>query len=436
MSLTYNKTIIVIVSAYSSGGVRLPQLFAGRGYDCFHVTTRREWEVAWVHHYFNEKHFIKNFILDEEGDLSSLLAELKKYDVKAILPGCESGVPLADALLQHVDLPKNDFSLTQARRNKYLMIETIKKHGLSYLEQCKSSELDEILQWYHLNGAARVSERYGEKTRERVVVKPLSSASSDGVFYCHNAEELTKAFNTVINTKDVFGDTNNEMLVQEFIPGDEFIVNTVSCDGLHHVVDVWKGISHDANKVSNDIYAELVHANTDDHDQLSQYVKKVLDCLGIRNGAAHAEIRLTPNGPCLIEVGARMAGKVDFAVIENIFDCSPLSLSCEAALEPTIFKQRVIKAPAKFARYVYFFIDREGLIKRDPDLSMLYTIKSVASVTFAFKKGEILTATSKAFKRKRPGYAYLVADTKEQLEQDYVALRTAEQALYSSILDE
>lgn len=424
MTLTYNKTIIVIVSAFSSGGVRLPLLFSGRGYDCIHVTTTREWEMKWVHHYFNEKQFTKNFIVSDSNDLSSLLVELKKYNVKAILPGCESGVPLADALLQHFDLPKNDFSLSQARRNKYLMIETIKQHGLSHIEQCKTGKLDEILQWY------------GKKTRERVVMKPLSSASSDGVFYCNNATELAKAFHAVINTKDVFGDTNNEMLVQEFIPGDEYIVNTVSCDGLHHVIDVWQGVSNNSNFVSNDIYAELVHSSREDHQQIASYVKKVLDSLGIKHGAAHAEIRLTPEGPCLIEVGARMAGKVDFAVIENIFGCSPLSLSCEAVLEPGIFKQRTIKAATKFARYVYFFIDREGLIKRDPDLSLLYNIESVASVTFAFKKGEILTATSKAFKRKRPGYAYLVANTQEQLDRDYFALRVAEQKLYSSILDD
>lgn len=423
MSLTYNKTIIVIVSAFSSGGVRLPQLFAGRGYDCYHVTTRREWEMKWVHNYFNKDHFVKNFILDDD-ELPQLLEELKKHRVKAILPGCESGVPLADALLEHFDLPRNDFALSSARRNKYLMIETIKRGGLSPIEQFKSGKLEEILQWY------------GSKIRERVVIKPLSSASSDGVFYCHDAAEIEKAFNTVINTKDVFGDTNHELLLQEFIPGDEFIVNTVSCEGLHHVVDIWKGVSNDANKVSNDIYAELIHANTTEHQQLSDYVKKVLDCLGIKNGAAHAEIRLTPLGPCLIEVGARMAGKVDFAVIEDIFDCSPLSLTCEAALEPAIFKLRTVKAPAKYARYVYFFIEREGLIKHEPDLSMLYAIESVVSVTFAFNKGEVLTATSKAFKRKRPGYAYLVADTQEQLERDYLALREAEQKLYSSILGE
>jgi hypothetical protein len=424
MSLSYSKSIIVIVSAFSSGGARLPQLFAGRGYDCIHITTRREWEMKWVHHYFNEKHFIQNFILEDDSDLVTLLAGLKQYQIKALLPGCESGVILADKLLQYLELPKNDFSLLMARRNKYLMIEAIKKRGLSHIEQCKSDKLNDILEWY------------AKKKRERVVLKPLSSASSDGVFYCNNPDELTSAFAAIINTKDVFGDSNKEVLVQEFIPGDEYIINTVSCDGIHHIVDVWKGVSNNTSLVSNDIYAELVHATSDAHASLARYVKNVLDALGIVNGAAHSEVRLTPNGPCLIEVGARLSGKVDFAVIETIFGCSPLSLSCEAALEPDVFKQRVIKFPAKYARYVYFFNDREGLIKRDPDLSILYAIESVASVFFAFKKDEILKPTSKAFKIKRPGYAYLVADSNEQLEQDYLALRAAEQQLYSAIFSD
>lgn len=422
MSMSYNKSVVVIVSAFSSGGARLPQLFAGRGYNCVHVTTRREWEMKWVHNYFDGNHFIKNYIIDDDRDVESLLIDLKKHEVKAILAGCESGVSLTDRLLQSFSLPNNDFSLSAARRNKYLMIETIKQHGLSHIEQCRSDKLCDILDWFRM------------KQRDRVVIKPLSSASSDGVFYCHTADEIANAFNSIIHTKDVFGDTNNDVLVQEFIPGDEYIVNTVSCDGLHQVIDIWKGVSNDANLVSNDIYAELVHADCCEHKQLTQYVIKVLNCLGILNGAAHAEIRLTPKGPCLIEVGARMAGKVDFAVIDSIFDCSPLSLSVEAALEPVTFKQRVVKSPNKFARYVYFFTDKEGLINHEPDLSMLYCIDSVVSVFFAFKKGEMLKRTSKAFKGKRPGYAYLVADTKEQLERDYLCLRVAEQQLYSAIL--
>ena len=41
---------------------------------------------------------------------------------------------------------------------------------------------------------------------------------------------------------------------------------------------------------------------------LVAYATQVLDALGIRHGAAHAEIILTPTGPCLVEIGCRPQG--------------------------------------------------------------------------------------------------------------------------------
>ena len=88
----------------------------------------------------------------------------------------------------------------------------------------------------------------------------------------------------------------------------------------------------------------------------------------------------------------------------------------------------------KFARYVYFFSDCDGVIQHDPDLSAMFAIESVVSINFAFAKCDQLRRTSKAFRSPRPGYAYLVADTQAQLERDYLLLREAEKNLYVSLL--
>ena len=161
------------------------------------------------------------------------------------------------------------------------MIDTIKNHGLLYADQIKSNNLENIIKWFDCSGY------------EKIVLKPLSSSSSDGVFYCKNSSEITNAFSSIYGNKDMYNETNHEVLAQEFLDGDEYIVNTVSRDGFHFISDIWKGVSGDSNLVSNDIYADYISPDNEEHLVLSEYVKKVLDALGVHNGPAHNEIRLT-----------------------------------------------------------------------------------------------------------------------------------------------
>lgn len=426
MKTQIQKNIIIIVSAYSSGALLAP-LFSGRGYTCVHITTRREWDILRLRSYYREEDFADNFIIDTDEDFEKLLNKLKHYRIKLIIPGCESGVKLADELGQHFDVPKNDYQKSLARRNKFVMIETIKNYGLLHANQLKSNHLQDILEWFEKN-------KY-----EKIVLKPLSSSSSDGVFYCHDHHEITKAFETIYQHKDMYQETNQAVLAQEFLDGDEYIVNTVSRDGLHIISDIWKGVSLDTRLVSNDSYADYIAPHKEEYHLLRDYVVKVLDALGIDNGPAHSEIRLTSRGPCLIETGARLAGKVDFSAIESICGASQISLTARALLEPDVFKSlHSVKQPSSFesmsARYVYFASNCEGTIKQEPCFDEMLSIDSLASLNFVLGKGDKLLKTSKSIRNPRPGYAYLVSTDLEKLENDYQALRIAESNLYKSML--
>jgi len=420
------KNIILIVSAYSSGAFLAP-LFNGRGYSCIHLTTRREWDIIRLRSYYKEAEFIENYIIESDDDIEKMIQQLKKYSVKLIIPGCESGVSLSDKMSQHFDVPKNDYTKSLSRRNKFAMIDAIKNHGLLFAHQIKSNHLETITTWFNDNKF------------EKIVLKPLSSSSSDGVFYCKNSEEIAKAFASIYGSKDMYNETNHEVLAQEFLDGDEYIVNTVSRDGMHVISDIWKGVSGDINLVSNDIYADYIFSNTEEHAVLSDYVKKVLDALGIHNGSAHSEIRLTSRGPCLIETGARLAGKADYSVVENICGASQISLTAEALLEPQAFKRRIQSQPIfknKHARYVYFSSNKEGVVQKNPCFDNMLKIDSLMTLNFTLKKGDTLRKTSKTFRSPRPGYAYLVATDLATLEKDYEKLRQAESDLYIDLLSE
>jgi biotin carboxylase len=47
-----------------------------------------------------------------------------------------------------------------------------------------------------------------------VVLKPLSSAGSDGVFFASSEEEVREAFDVILSSSNVFGERNTSVLVQ------------------------------------------------------------------------------------------------------------------------------------------------------------------------------------------------------------------------------
>merc|ERR1712178_394386 len=60
-----------------------------------------------------------------------------------------------------------------------------------------------------------------------------------------------------------------------------------------------------------------------EQDALTSYVFRVLDAVGLRFGPCHTEVMMTPRGPVLVEVNARMHGlqgplMTEFATGTNI----------------------------------------------------------------------------------------------------------------------
>jgi len=57
---------------------------------------------------------------------------------------------------------------------------------------------------------------------------------------CRNAADLRAAFPAILSTKDIFDGHNEHVLVQSFLTGTEYIVDTVSVDGHAYVCGVWQ----------------------------------------------------------------------------------------------------------------------------------------------------------------------------------------------------
>ncbi|CAN0245566.1 unnamed protein product [Ectocarpus fasciculatus] len=81
------------------------------------------------------------------------------------------------------------------------------------------------------------------------VVKPARGCASGSVFRCQGEREAMDAFDKILGTPKYGtpGEFNDEVLVQEFLVGTEYVVDTVSRDGEHKAVAIWRYDKRPAN---------------------------------------------------------------------------------------------------------------------------------------------------------------------------------------------
>ena len=141
-----------------------------------------------------------------------------------VVAGSELGVEAADLLSEALSLPSNGSgALSEARRDKCKMQDRVGAAGLRSVRHARAECWGDVLgflDWVEM---------------PLVVLKPLRSAGSDSIFKCRDEAQARRAFEAIIHKPNALGGVNEAVVVQEFLQGTEYIVDTVSRDGQHKV---------------------------------------------------------------------------------------------------------------------------------------------------------------------------------------------------------
>ncbi|MFC8626789.1 ATP-grasp domain-containing protein [Streptomyces anulatus] len=318
--------VVVIVDGYSNAS-SLVTAFAACGFAAVHVLSSAEPRPAMIAPRAED---YREWLVCPDGDaVEETVARLAAWNPVAVVAGQEPGVPLADLLSERLGLATNGTALSAARRDKYRMIEALRAAGIRCADQFTSDDRESVVDW---------AERHADYP---VVVKPLSSASSDNVYICHTAQQTDDAARKVLAAHSMFAERNTAVLVQSFLEGPEFCVDSVSADGHTYVTAVWayeKTVVDGGRKIyDRDVLQDPEGPVV---PELIAYVRQVLDTLGIRHGASHAEVILTERGPALVEVGARFNGAMEPEFYRRVVGVDPAALVALAYLDPAGFADR------------------------------------------------------------------------------------------------
>ncbi|HEX8558056.1 MAG TPA: ATP-grasp domain-containing protein [Pyrinomonadaceae bacterium] len=139
-----------------------------------------------------------------------------------------------------------------------------------------------------------------------VVVKAASGTGSIGVRLCRTREEVAAhAASLLGRRRDERGRAvPRHILVESVAEGPEYSVETFGM-AVVGVTRKYLGPLPDFVEVGHDFPAELSQA---DAEAVHSIARRALFALGLGWGPAHVELRLTPEGPQIIEVNPRLAG--------------------------------------------------------------------------------------------------------------------------------
>jgi biotin carboxylase len=147
------------------------------------------------------------------------------------------------------------------------------------------------------------------------VVKPLVLSGSRGVIRADDAEQLRAALARVaalLRSPDVAQRRDPDLgrvLVEEFIPGPEVALEGLLSRGHLHVLALFDK----PDPLDGPFFEETLYVTPSRHpatlqDSVARAVAEGCAALGLREGSIHAELRLSPEGPRILEVAARSIG--------------------------------------------------------------------------------------------------------------------------------
>jgi len=352
--------LVIIVDPFGyQAGELLPDFADQRGYVVYNVLSSDKLPDYLVHNLRN-----MNYPVIEATDwfrvIQNIRAVAKGRKIRAILPGTESGVPLASFLSEKFDLPGNPFANVDFWREKTAMHTRLAELYLDHAASGRTHSADDAMAW--------ISKNIKQFPRTEVVIKPPSSAGTDRVFFCTTKAEIEHALSQIIGKTDIFGETNHYAIIQERLRGDEYIVDTVSTtirlsDGspqtVHHLAGAWRYHRRPS----------AVHGMADVIDYVSwvpvsqlppgmvKYARNVLMGLEIKFGPAHLEIMQTNRGPVLIELGARLPGGLPLMAADVTAQRQhQIEMTLDSVLDPEKFAERF-----SFTRGDYVSV-HEGII--------------------------------------------------------------------------
>lgn len=357
-------------------------------------------------------------LIKENPDYTATLREVQALDPLLVLVGGEEGVIIGTRLANDLGMTGNPFSNIPNMTRKSVMHRTLKEAGLRYIQGREVSSREDCLSFLEETGMVDV------------VLKHDHGVASVGVHRVRSKEELLAAFQQELTAENMFGEAENRLLLQEYVDGEEYVVNTVSRNGVPALTSVFRYLKK-LTPSGRIIYRglEAVMELGRKEAQLVAYAFQTVQALGITDGPVHGEYIVDEKGPVLVEANCRvMGGSTPSGFLDKVFGYHETGVVLDCMLDSD-FHRDFLQKPYHPLRKGYvkdFYSDRDKAITSSGIVPILRNMDSFYSgwVESAEKTDRIPETIDL---ETETGCIYLVHDDPETTKREFSLLMLIEE---------
>ena len=344
--------------------------------------------------------FSDGFHVTDVLDLKENLSYAESLGVQAVVTDqSDIAVPTVAYVADALGLPGIGEDKAKLFTNKYLMRQFCVNNGFDSPGFKLCSKLAD---------AQTMLEKY-----DRIIIKPIDSQSSRGVFLVENERDLIAHFDETMNCSRA----EKKVLAEEYIDGREFTVDSVVVDGKCSslATSLKYQFKHNPN-----ITQTLYFTNTSeeyDLDMLRRTNEKLVEAMGLPFGLTHGEYKYRDGVFYLIEIAARgggtyiashlvpiMSGVDNYSILID----QVLGVKTEYDIHPN--------PRLKNRKAVLEFLDfPNGTVERIQGTEQARAVPGVVNLTLEFQEGSRLSKPGDD--RSRAGFFIAYADNAEALNQ-------------------
>ena len=212
------------------------------------------------------------------------------------------------------------------------------------------------------------------------IIKPTDNAGSHGVAKVHSFQELLDNYEYAHSCS-----RHGKVIVEEYLDGPEVSVEVMVVNGKVNILQITDKITTEAPHFVEIGHTQPSRLSEETQEAIRQVATKACLAIGIDRGPAHVEMKVTKQGPKMIELGARMGG-------DNITThLVPLSTGIDmvgSTIKVALGEEPDITPSLHCGSAIRYFEVPFGTIKAIENVEEAKSIPGVKQITFTKEVGE------------------------------------------------
>ena len=304
-------------------------------------------------------------------DTPAILEAAKRHQINGIMT-LASDMPMQSIAVVSHEIGLIGISEDTALKatNKAFMRDALKEAGIPIPLYFRVKEKEEFKR------AVENIHAFGYKC----IVKPADNSGSRGVDLLNENTDIDKAYDYTVQFS-----RSGEIVVEEYMEGPEVSVETIALDGSVHVIQITDKLTTGAPYFVEMGHSQPSQLNGDIKKSISEIAIAANKAIGITDGPSHTEIKVTKDGPKIVELGARLGGD---CITTHLVPLSTGVDMVENTIRIAIGEKPDLSPKWNKGSAIRYFKTGTGIIKSIKGIKEAKTISGVIDINVVHDVGE------------------------------------------------